>query len=307
MSDEWWDWFPLKRSAQFFVVAVLSLPLMACGQATAPSAYNPAKASLLSEEKRREYDIQLANELATWNTNTTRCNRDAYTDPDCRENFFRQLAADGYEIADIVSQIYFPKQGVIKQNLEAYERLHQLAEAGDKSALCFAPYVLGRMGEKKTVWPYTGEREAKYTRRGVALGLPLCAINEFYAYWNGVNGYPKDHQMAHQRLLDAAKAGLFFAQMNLSYDYEKEGFSDLHTIRKALCWGRLADQHSPSSGLWSYANSLRLAAWDPNDRQKLLHPEFMQLAKEWDPAATPHHIKHATIEECIQLEEKKEK
>ena len=287
----------------YLVLMWLFLPLTACGQAT-PSAYDPAKASLLSEEKRREYDVLLANELDTWNTNSTRCNRNAYVFPGCRAAFFQQLAADGYEIADIVAQIYFPEQGEIKQNRKAYERLHQLAEAGDKSALCFAPYVFGKMGEKKG-WPYTGESEARFTRRGMELGLPLCAVNEFYDYWSGTNGYPQDHQMAHQRLLQAAKAGLYFGQERLHVHYGREGLGNLQTIRKALCWGRLADQHSPSVRANVYADSLRSAAWDPTDGRKLVRPEFMQLAEEWDSRSTPHQVKKTTIEDCIQIEEEK--
>lgn len=292
---------------QSLILGILLLPLCACGQFNSSSAYDPSKASLLTEEKRREYDVLLANELATWNTNTTRCNREAHTDPDCRERFFRELAADGYEIADIVSQIYFPRKGVIRANREAYERLHRLAEAGDTSALCFAPYVFGRLIQEDTQdWPYTGESEAVFTQKGMALDLPLCAINEFYYYWNGAYGYPEDRDIAHKRLLKAAEKGLFFAQKNLMLDYQRDGFSDLIKIRKALCWGRLADQHSPNSWLDGYVDNLRINAWARNGSGRVLvHPEFMQLAREWDPRFTPHGSKETKINECVQIEKEK--
>lgn len=286
------------------IIWALLLPLAACGQVTSMSAYDPSKAPLLSEEKRREYDILLANELATWNTNTTRCNLGADFDPDCREKFFRQLATEGYEVADIVSQIYFPRIGVMRPNRAAYERLRKLADAGDKSALCFAPYVFGRMEQQKD-WPYTGETEANYTKRGAALKLPLCAINEFYSYWSGANGYPEDHRLAHQRLLEAAKAGLFFGQRHLMTDYEQQGYEDLHVIRKALCWGRLADRHSPSSGRWSYASNVKMAAFDPTDGTKLIRPELLQLGKEWYPSNKPQDGKQVTINDCVKIEEEK--
>lgn len=200
-----------------------------------------------------------------------------------------------------MSEIYQPRRGEIKQNREAYDRLHKLAVAGDKSALCFAPYVFGRMGQKD--WPpYTGENEAVYTKRGMALNLPLCAINEFYSYWNGTDGYPEDHQMAHQRLLQAAKAGLYFGQHYLSFDYQLEGFANLRTIRKALCWGRLAAYHSPAEGLTHYANDLRTAAWN-SDWSVMTRPELRQLADEWDLQSTPYESKPTTIQECIQIEE----
>lgn len=288
------------------MIWVLFLPLAACGQMAAPSAYDPVKAPLLSEEKRREFDIQLANELATYNTNTTRCEhalpKVGIDDvSECRETFFREQAAQGYEVADIVARIYQPRKGRIEQNRESYERLRRLADAGDKSALCFSPYVFGQMGQKE--WPpYTGESESIYTKRGMALNLPLCAINEFYSYWNGVDGYPEDRQLAHQRLLQAAKAGLYFGHEQLFSEYSREGFDNLHTIRKALCWGRLASHHSPSAGLWNYANALRTAAWNSN-WSVLIHPEFRQLAHDWDLQATPYETKPTTIEDCMHIEE----
>ncbi len=292
-----------------FLVLVLLVPLAACGDSPPPSAYDPAKAAQLSEAKRREYDILLANELATWDTNTTRCAFDP-TNPrrpfECREELFRQLAREGYKIADIVSQIYFPSRGVIKQNRAAYERLRALALAGDTSALCFAPYVFGRMGQKEN-WPYSLESEAALTRRGQALGLPLCALNEFFTYRNGVGGYPHDPALAHQRLLEAAKAGLYFGQKVLMKDYADEGFEHQHTIRKALCWGRLADQHSPEAQFNFYAYNVRAAARDPDASWKapLRRPELRRLADQWDPRITPHDRMPITIEDCIRIEEEK--
>lgn len=293
----------------YILLCVAFLPIAACGQSSLPSVYDSAKATQLSEAQRRQFDIQLANELATWNTLSARCVFD-HANPrrpfECREDFFRQLASEGYEIADIVSQIYLPRRGEIKQNRAAYERLRTLAVAGDTSALCFAPYVFGQMGQK-TDWPYSGETEAEFTRRGRALGLPLCAINEFYSYWNGTDGYLRDPEMARQRLLEAARAGLYFGQDRLLSHYGHEGFDNLLTVRKALCWGRLADQHSPWARFDSYTDRLRAAARDPGDawNAPLRRPELRRLADEWDSRKVPHDRMPITIEDCIHIEEEK--
>lgn len=108
--------------------------------------HDPLKAAQLSETRRREFDVALANELATWNALSARCAFDPANPRapfQCREKFFRSLASEGYEIADI-SEIYFPSRGIIEQNRAAYERLRALAQAGDRSAfgvfpLCFRP------------------------------------------------------------------------------------------------------------------------------------------------------------------------
>jgi hypothetical protein len=289
---------------------LIFLPFAACGEGFPPAAYDPLKAAQLSETRRREFDVALANELATWNALSARCAFDPANPRapfQCREKFFRSLASEGYEIADIVSQIYFPSRGIIEQNRAAYERLRALAQAGDRSALCFAPYVFGQMGQKENL-PYTLESEAAFTKQGRALGLPLCAINEFYLYWNGDGGYPHDPGLAHQRLLEAAKAGLYFGQKHLMVDYAREGFDNVHTVQKALCWGRLAAQHSREARYDFYIDRLRAAARDPGDARKTplrRPPELRQLADKWDSRITPDDRIATTIEDCIHLEEEK--
>jgi hypothetical protein len=282
----------------FFQIVILTLPLVACGQE--PSSYDPSKAPLLSEEKRREIDIILANELATWNSTSTRFSpapgREAFIK---REAFFRQLASEGYEVADIVAQIFKPSKGVIVNDWTAYERLRKLADSGDRSALCFAPFVFRDLRESTV--PYTTETESKYTKRGVALGLPLCKLNEFYYYWSGIPGFPENHELAMERLREAAGAGLYWGQYFLLSEYRGQGFDDLHIIRKALCWGRMAEHHAPSGGQTLYVSLLQLAARDKN--HNLIHPEFMKLAKEWSLYNTPYEAKPTTPEDCMHIEQ----
>ena len=292
---------------RFHVIALISLlTLTACDFVSASSAYDASKSAQLTEEKRREYDILLANELATYNTNTTRCGidmADLSFSYKCREDFFRQLAADGYEIADIVSRIYYPREGRIKSNRAAYERLHELAEAGDKSALCFAPFVFSQMRDTEA-WPYTRETEAVYTKRGMALNLPICALNESGAYWFGVNGYPKDSELSHQRLFAAAKAGLYSAQKYLFLEYSKMDIGNLHTVRKALCWARLGDQHSNVLGFDTYTLLLREAASKSGDPDYKKAPlGLWGLVKKWDPRSTPHSEMPITTKDCTNIEE----
>lgn len=270
------------------------------------SAYDPSKSALLTEEKLRELDVLLANEVSTWDTNTARCSVDTKNPSapfECRDAYFQKLASEGYEMADIVSRLFVGIHTV--NDREAYERLHKLAEQGDKSALCFAQQIIPKL--RDTGWPYTYETELKYTKQGKALGLPLCALNEYYLYWNGAVelGYPKDAALAHQRLLEAARAGLFSAQSALLFQYRLEGFDNLHTIRKALCWGRIAGHHVAVADFQGYIRDLVAAARDKDDQSKIIHPELEQLANEWGLRTTPYENKPTTPNECIQIEEEK--
>lgn len=59
--------------------------------------------------------------------------------------FFHAIAANGYEIDDIVSQIFVPRKDWGKAKWTAFDRLYRLANAGDKSTLRFAQYVHGHL------------------------------------------------------------------------------------------------------------------------------------------------------------------
>lgn len=289
----------------------LMLFLSACGQS---SAYDVSKAPLLTEEKRRVMDIMLANELETYNTNTERCKGDPNKPSavgECRVAFFKQLAEEGYEIADIADKIFDPLRGDIRKDRAAYERLRQLADAGDKSALCFAPRIFIHHLSYEG-WPYTIETEMRYNKLGAAQGLPLCLLNEALFYREGTNGFPMDLKMTHKLALDAATEGLYLAQYLLLIDYEKSiGItkadyryknSDLPTIRKALCWGRLASMHSSWSLFYSFTNDLVTASRDKQDRSKLIHPELEQLADDWDLRYTSYEKRPTTPNDCLKIE-----
>lgn len=300
-----WKWMRTPREERsgsllpaVLIFLVLTSSLYACGE---PSPYDSKKASSLSEERRRQLDILLVNELATWDKNSTRCNyATAYQ---CREDYFKQLASEGYEVADIVSRIFKPTQGIVVNDLNAYKRLRKLADDGDKSALCITPYVFQHT--PANAWPYTGETEAKYTKQGLSFDLPVCKLNEFYSYWSGVDGYPENREMAETRLHEAAVAGLYQAQDILAaHYYAKDKFNDYQTIKKILCWARVADFHSSWSNLSGYVADLKEAAWERGKQGSvLIHPEYMQLAHEWDTRVTPYAAKKTTPLDCKRIEE----
>jgi len=79
--------------------------------------------------------------------------------------------------------------------------------------------------------------------------------------------------------------------------------NDLPTIRKALCWGRLAGHHSVEANLRGFTGSLSTASRDKDDQSKLIHPELEQLAEDWDIGFTPYELKPTTIQDCLNIEE----
>jgi hypothetical protein len=294
----------------FCLACIFAMLLSACGSS---SAYDASKAEQLTEEQRREMDVLLANEWATNNTNSKRCDivyDEPFSSGKCRLAFYKELASKGYEMADIASRLYNPGTSTRINDKKAFKRLLQLADAGDKSALCFTGYVLIDLTVEK---PYTLASVKKYIKQGVELGLPVCALVEAYAYHHYQSSdYPLDRKMGHLRALEAASGGLYLGQILLLHEYGHEFHyptfaydeaRDLYGIRKALCWGRLAEHHSVAAGFRSYTRGLLRSARDRKDQSKLIYPKLRQLAIDWDLVSTPYEENPTTVKDCLSIEE----
>ena len=289
---------------------------------------DPVKAAQMSEARKRELDIQLANELATWNTNTRHFNgaaaaadsgvlralpeaeqqrivRRPFAD---REAWFAQLAEEGYEMAAIAARIVKPSRGRVVPDKGAYRRLKELAEEGDQSALCFATVLLSKLTTEQPA-PLTREEAVRYVKTGSQLGLPLCRTTEAFLIEGHLNGYAYDRERVLRQLHEGANAGLYEAYRRLfnafAHKSEREGFSNLNSVQAALCWGRLASRHKPDEAYYYLAN-LKSAAWKKNNfANEADRPELMALAKEWDPLANPLNTKPTSSKDCIQLEQER--
>lgn len=314
----------------FLVAALLTSVVMGGCRADIPPGplVDPAKAALLSDARKRELDIQLANELATWNTNTRRFGVDeALMESEAwrampevekerirwspfasREAWFAELAEQGYEMAAIAARIVKPKQGRAVPDETAFNRLKVLADAGDHSALCFASILLFKLTASQPA-PYTDEEARRYQKTGAELGLPVCRTREAFLIGSGSHGYAWDGDRAREQLHEGARVGLYEAHLRLFNAYahisERERFTNLSTVRAALCWGRLASLHKPGVAYYYLAN-IKSAAWNKDNLSRQAdRPELMALAKDGDLHTTPFEAKPTTPEDCIQLEQER--
>jgi hypothetical protein len=265
----------------------------------------------LDAETKLQFDVLFANELATWNKNSVRFTggQAAFQ---AKEDFFRELAHQGYEIAGLFARVVKPSQGRIVFDREAYERLRALADSGDVSAMCFVWEMYTRFAQSdQRSLPYTPESEVRYPLRGAKLGHPLCGIHESFFYRHGTFGHPKDRAKASSLLLQAAEHGYYVAQLWLFIDLRQRGFEDADVVKTALCWGRVASFHSPWASLDSYVNALRReaqkAAGDDGNDTERRRMEYRALADEWDVRTTSRERKPSRPEECAVLAKKNQR
>lgn len=272
--------------------ALLAAALLTIGSLFSGCTEEPgSQASSLTPEQRREYDRQFFNELETWNANSAEYSFDT------REALFRKMARDGYQVAEIALEIFQPSRGRIVTSRSALDKLQRLADSGDASAMCFLSIAWTKMDQKKV--PYQPEVGRKYIERGAALGQPYCKFVLATLYGSGEPGYPKDLGKARRMIREVALEGYYIAHLTLfnHYSMGEQPYADLGRVRKALCWGRLAQQHSAWAFFDHYVDRMNQVA----SREK--RPELRALGDQWDTRDVPVEAWRVTPEECLKIEQ----
>jgi hypothetical protein len=263
--------------------------------AVAPAATEKPSAtkatSELPPEKVREYDRIFFNEIEIWNKNGR------VHDFWSRERLFREMARDGYEVAGIALEIFKPTRGIVVTSVPAYEKLRSLAGSGDASAMCFLNFAYAKMDSDRI--PYRFENELKYVERGLRLGHPDCKYTIATFYGSGAWGYPRDREKALAMIREVALEGYYVAHVSMFNDYAKDArrFSDLAIVKRALCWGLLAQQHTNWALFDHYLNDLRAAA------RAAGRDDLWNLAIRWDERLAPTPPPRVTAKDCIAIEQ----
>lgn len=277
----------LSASALVWVVAVALI-----GPATWSSAREHAPtAKSLTPEQWRAYDRLFFNEATLWRYNSA-----AY-DPRTRPRLFREMAAEGFKVAALAPQLL--NQGSTRDPAAAktaFESLRVLADSGDTSAMCFMPLAWSRSVLEEAFPSY--ESMLPYIKKGAASGHPYCRLVVARLYGSGSGGFPRDLDRAMQMVREVARERYYEAHVALFRTYAERIpiYEDMSDLRRVMCWGRLAQQHSNWTGFDSYTDRLRAFAV-ANKR-----PDLLQLEREWDTRSIPVEEKRVTPEDCLAME-----
>lgn len=293
----------LLRSCLGMFLLVLTLtPLTGCARDELPS-FDYEKAKRLSPEKRREYDVVFFNQAEVWNMNSNRYGSDPRASSGGRMAEFKRMAADGYLPAYVALRLLDIEEGRYRNDLEAVAMLEKAAEEGDASAMCafsvipIDPYNESTYAERRA-------RGLKMIDRGVAKNHPACLAYQGGMHLLGnVPGVPQDTKKAFPMLFASAREGYYVAASRLFYLHEEKAlqnqfyFSSRNELKRTLCWGRLAEQHTNWAGFDHFLGLLRDYARE-HDR-----PDLVEMSRPYDPRLVP--ITQAVVqpEDCIQLEQ----
>ena len=274
------------------MVALLIVATFLVGGATWTHAgEGPAALGSLTPDQRRTYDRLFFNEAAVWQHNSAAY--DSRTSP----GLFREMAINGFKVAEIAPQLLVtgPTRDRVAVKT-AIERLRQLAERGDTSAMCFMPLAWSRSVAEETFFDY--DVMLTYTKRGAELGQPYCRLVVARLYGSGTAGFPKDLNRAMRMVREVAREGYYEAHVALFKTYAERvpAYDDLDILRRTMCWGRLAQQHSNWALFDWYTD--RLGAFAVANRR----PDLLELKKEWDTRSSPIDVKRVTPDDCLAME-----
>jgi TPR repeat protein len=285
-----------------FLLVLMLMPLTGCARdELLPFDYEKAKQ--LSPEKRREYDVIFFNEVAVWNMNSNRYSQAPGAPFIERDAEFRRMAADGYLLAYVALRLLDIRRGSERTDPEAVDMLMKAAEEGDASAMCaFGVIPIDPYNER--TYAERSARGLQMVERGLALGHPACMASKGIQYLFGkTSGISQNTIFAMPLLFESARQGYYrSANALFSLRYQKSlanqfDFTELFEFKRALCWGRLAEQHTNWAGFDHFLGLLRDYARE-YDR-----PDLVEISRPYDPRLVP--ITHAVVkpEDCIQLEQ----
>lgn len=292
----------LRLCMGMFLLVLMLMPLTGCARADLPP-FDHEKAKQLTPEKRREYDVIFFNQVEVWNMNSNRYGSDPRASSVGRVAEFRRMAADGYLPAYVALRLLDIEEGRYRNDPEAVAMLEKAAEEGDASAMCaFGVIPIDPYNER--TYAERSARALRMVERGFALGHPACMASKGAQYLFGtVPGVPQDEKTGMPLLIESARQGYYrSAKAIFSLRYQKAltkqfDFTELREFKRALCWGRLAEQHTNWVGFDYFLGLLRDYA-RTNDR-----PDLVEMSRPYDPRLVPITQTVVKPEDCIQLEQ----
>ncbi len=311
----------LRLDATLLISLIVTARVSSCSNV---SAFDDAKEEKLTPERRRVLDVIFFNDLATANTNTNRYITEEEArnpallaakpgDPMRRRvDELREMAAEGYFPAYAALALFRGSYEELARDKSFFAGLRAKADKGDLSSTCFLGAVT-IAAEAEQASPGLLQNLDTYLQRGAGAGHGACLAWRAKRKWSlsaldpGASLSSK-HRLADELkpdLLESARQGYFFAQWTLfdihrTFIAAKNYQATALEIERALCWGRLAQQHSNFATVESLTSFLRTGPSPKADRS------LFPMIDSYRSSVVPITRKIATPEKCLLLEEQGE-
>ena len=216
-----------------------------------------------------------------------------------RARWFEETA-QWYPLADLMQQLINFRKSAMVNNEKAFNKLVERGKKGDVGATCMAWMFYRHFRKEVTAkWHYSYDDVARAALKLKDSGHPVCSGVQGPLYLYGELGYPQDRSLAKPYMMTRAVTGFYGSQMYLANSHLTEALrfkSDEFELN--LCWTKVADVHSPLSGLGTMCGYYKDGMGFNEQLEPVALPAPLQkLAREW---CEPNRI--VTAQTCADLE-----
>lgn len=245
-------------------------------------------------------EIQFFNEMMTWADASNQ-----FKGPTAfrqRQATFAAMSRLGFEPAIAAVSLFDFARGEPKNSEPAFQRLLNVAKAGDVSAQC-ALYPIYFLSKRSFPVSDASAILVPLLQAGANRGHIACQFYLGVFIDAGREGLASDPARAVPLLTAAALQGSVRAQSHLAHRIGTSRIDDLRKAEEALCWMASTSRHSIFEGIDVFANSLRFKAMDVQDRtgKDDLLQRVDALINHWLVSRNPALARNTDPRECLSF------
>jgi len=220
-------------------------------------AFSNEKAQALSSKIRASLEAELFEEISSWQTTSSR-----YPTPDApfrREQRWRQMADQGFDLAHVTLQVLQPDGGYVYPLGPAMARLQHLAVTGNAGAMCLAIDLVAQARKRSEVLTHLPEA-ISLLRRGAALGHPECLLQLGRRQILGIDGVHQSPLEGVQREMQARRLGYAHDLDGLIAYFRSKWSDNPADLTRLYCWLSVEAHHKGGDRQARMLDVLRLEA-----------------------------------------------
>ena len=286
---------------------ICALMLVGLHGCTQPRSFDSTRYAAMTSQQRADIDLAFFNEFEVVDMGSNRYGPGLGSIKK-RQAEFERWANEGYLPAWIAVRLRSQRNAP-----EAINVLIAAADAGDVSAMCMAQLLWHKYGSNPVISDKAEfmSKLPEWTERGMAAGHGQCYVNkltQFYSFnANDVTKSTYDYAGAMPFLLEAASQGYYRAHWYLFQRdtlFKKADLNNLSEVSRALCWGRLAAQHSNHAGFDGYLINIKS---QHIFESKVSAAYESGVYKPYDTENFPVYQKIVSPKNCLEIELRKDK
>lgn len=220
-------------------------------------AFDARGAAQLSAMQRSAYEQELFSELSQWNRLSRRYSTEAGVKQ--REERWKQLAREGFELAHLALQVLQPDGGFVYPLKGPMDRLQVLAEQGDQGAMCLMTGLVAQSKPSRRTAEQI-DMARKWLIKGAEHGHAECQLQLGRQTILGLEGFTKDESRGLSLEFAARRNGYAHDLGGLINYFQSRWSADPADLTRLYCWLSVDAQSRLTDGPQQMLRLLRTEA-----------------------------------------------